>query len=543
MTATSQVDSAERVVYAQFRLATAVQSAAGQLAECLESIRALQTGLMSALQEYLGFNISGFDESTLALVQGCASLFEQSDTTLMRALLRNDGLRSLGKTCDQVMQDCNRINGLLLSRDKAVQELRHYEGKLARLHEISANLLYSSERKARNQNKLEQAREVAEGSVQRCKQEVAAFHDRCATHNKSTVQAFLRTYTSLLSDWGDGAKRMTDFDCQDPTSILLGEELVATQVADTEKDSSDDPHISVEESMLEEVCPSIPDVVIEPSFGPCSLGCDAFVSCERLKGEIHEILIDGEPVQIIESQLSKARVRVPPAAGVGARRVEVRTADWFHHVAISDAGFEYFEPISFGVCGHNTKLEVPYGAQPGELPSVASRSTGLLHGLALTAAPLSQIPSPDTLQRYYFEFEVLKVAEKSRGTTRTVSLGFTWPESKGTVALPEQAGQLSRAFVAGGDLPRAYFDGCELMKISGWRPLLEVCQGTVLGAMLEIDDTVLRLTIFQDGKKRCSVEAVQALSWSGEPHGVVDVCGTVQQVALRQRSTFPEIAD
>mmetsp|Transcript_12674 Transcript_12674/g.32860 ORF Transcript_12674/g.32860 Transcript_12674/m.32860 type:complete len:184 (+) Transcript_12674:1-552(+) len=106
---------------------------------------------------------------------------------------------------------------------------------------------------------------------------------------------------------------------------------------------------------------------------------------------------------------------------------------------------------------------------------------------------------------------------------------------------------MSRAFVVGGDLPRAHLGGRELRKITGWRPMLDTEVGSVVGVMLERleakeDGLCLhRLTVVQNGARRCSVEAEIPQAWreACSVHGVVDVCGTVQCVELRQAMPPP----
>jgi len=48
-----------------------------------------------------------------------------------------------------------------------------------------------------------------------------------------------------------------------------------------------------------------------------------------------------------------------------------------------------------------------------------------------------------------------------------------------------------------------------------------------------------QLTIFQDGVRRCSVEADVPEAWGDDVFGIVDVCGTVQRIALRQAALPP----
>ncbi|CAE8663927.1 unnamed protein product, partial [Polarella glacialis] len=106
-------------------------------------------------------------------------------------------------------------------------------------------------------------------------------------------------------------------------------------------------------------------------------------------------------------------------------------------------------------------------------------------------------------------------------------------------SLPEMARQLPRSFVVGGDLPRAYLGGVELRKVSGWRPITDVQVGTVLGVLLEVEAKRLRLSVFQDGVRKCCEEAPRHAEWQGQPFGVVDVCGTVRSVELRQGGRVP----
>jgi len=106
------------------------------------------------------------------------------------------------------------------------------------------------------------------------------------------------------------------------------------------------------------------------------------------------------------------------------------------------------------------------------------------------------------------------------------------------------ARQLPRSFVVGGDLPRAYLAGKEHSRISsGWRPLFDLSAGSVLGALLQVQAGIAKLTILQDGACRCAVEAeLPDARWDGAPHGAVDVCGTVQRVLLRQGAEIPKVA-
>jgi len=233
--------------------------------------------------------------------------------------------------------------------------------------------------------------------------------------------------------------------------------------------------------------------------------------------------------------------------------------------------------MGFGACGQNVALSAASGAPPGAPPGVAARTTGLVQAVALTAAPLPlQVPalaepsgSVDVASlvfplRYYFEVEVLEVLEQR--SSKTLALGFAWPlcvpeplpappvpasEAAAPTPeaavptwvvsgrLPENASALPRSFVVGGDLPKVHLAGKELGKVSGWRPILDVGAGAVLGALLEVDVSTCRLTIFQNSELRFTTEASLPEGWTGAPYGIVDVCGTVRRVQLRQGALPP----
>lgn len=251
-------------------------------------------------------------------------------------------------------------------------------------------------------------------------------------------------------------------------------------------------------------------------------------------------------------------------------------------MAIVGAAFRYYRPTGFGgPRGRRVEFISTADAAPGAPPAVAQRTSGLLDGGSITAEPLDPLPcspaSPPTASTtptetegsgrcYYFEIEVREMVQRSIITTKTLSIGFVWlprwpspPAScadhassssifaspgASTVSVPELVGQMPRSIVIGGDLPRASFGGQELRKVTGWRPLLELQVGTTVGALLEEvgrEPGLHRLTIFQDGVRRCHAEANVPPEWGcgAVIHGVVDVCGTVQAVQLRQAAEPP----
>jgi len=377
-----------------------------------------------------------------------------------------------------------------------------------------------------------------------------------------------------------------------------------------------------------------PTLQVSPRRAPKQGGGEAMLTFAqgRVPPGVVEVQVGGEKADIVEVKPDSLRVRIPPGRPGPSRGVEVRRQGWQQYVLRAEGAFEYYEAIGFGASGQNVELlavgssagsstssstAVPAAAaavasaaasscgslpppaapSPPPLLSVASRATGLVQALALTATPVPVLPttthealssgggSRRVLQQRYFEVELLEwIKEK---TTKAFAIGFAWPPSgsqqqqqqPGALVrrsssmsstpdrggggeasasstsrlgspswgrLPETAGQLRQAFVAGGDLPKVYLDGQELGKVQGWRPLLDLSQGAVVGALLEEHEGGdLRLTIVQNGVRRwTSAPARRPASWTtsgGEPHGVVDICGNARQVQLRQGAAPPAL--
>lgn len=267
----------------------------------------------------------------------------------------------------------------------------------------------------------------------------------------------------------------------------------------------------------------LPHLELEPQEGPCE-GCEAHVTTTGLQGAICEVLLGGKPAEVLEVlPRGRARVRLPPAGTTqGPLRVEARTQRWRLCVAVADDAFKYQKTLAFGAHGLNVELA----------DGCACRSNGLTKALALTAEPLKELDRLELTDNrcFYFEFEVVGVSEKR--TSRTLALGFAWDADR----LPDTAAEMPRSIVVGGDLPRAHFNGREFGKVSGWRPLVDVGAGSILGALLEVGSCSLTANIFQDGRRRCSVEVPlpDEARWLQEaPFGVIDVCGSVTRVTLR----------
>jgi len=336
------------------------------------------------------------------------------------------------------------------------------------------------------------------------------------------------------------------------------------------------------------------ELSIQPPCAPCGGGAfEAEVRCGGLDRPISEVLVDGAPAEVLSATTWSARVRIPPRIADGPARVEVRAAGWRRRVAESATAFRYFQPVGFGASGGNVRLSAAPDAAPGAAPAVATRFNGLLQAVAITAAPIGFTPRPppstkacercgasQTRDRY-FELEVQELGER-RGSIRTLLAGFIWrplPHEEGVqgdawptrrAPLLDSASQMPRCLVVGGDLPRAFLGGRDLKRIAGWRPLVDLTEGCTVGVLLEesqaeqefafpacassallaegrgsaglaVGESMRRhqLTIFQDGVRRCSVEADVPEAWGDDVFGIVDVCGTVQRIALRQAALPP----
>ncbi|CAK0792445.1 unnamed protein product [Prorocentrum cordatum] len=528
------------------KLVSAVQDAARKMAESYEGLNLAQMGLMQAVQEYLAFDISSdsMDASAMMLVTACASFFAGCQDAL-----RASQLADIRLMCDCVASECDEVAQLVRGNEEATAELQHYEEKLATITPSERDKL------ARNVEKRDRAREVARDRQQACQDAMGVFAQRRTTHVRQTLHALLGAGARLAASWGRAAEA---------ASGQFEQEL--EQARGPAAGAADSSGAAAAAPPAEDGCAA---VRVRPAFGACE-GCEAEVAAAGLGAPIAEVLVGGARAEILgPCGGGGVRVRLPPGRAGAPLAVEARAAGWERLVASAQDAFRYCESVAFGACSSNVQLASEEGAAEA-CRSVASRVSGLVNGVALTAAPLPELGEdvgvPAGWRGYYFEVEVTQVSEKRTG--RTVALGFAWPlqaswpqdpadvgptpsASSSKVAasawelsgrLPENASAMTRAFVAGGDLPKAFLGGRELGKLSGWRPVLDVGAGAVLGALLEVGPGALRLTVFQDAVRRCSTEAALPPGWSGAPHGVVDVCGSVQGVRLRQGAAPPRAA-
>lgn len=237
---------------------------------------------------------------------------------------------------------------------------------------------------------------------------------------------------------------------------------------------------------------------------------------------------------------------------------------------------------AFGLAGANVELlpDNPDAAQASLLEApqwqtptvVACRClNSAVHAVAVTSAPLPATtayrPADPSeawpgAQCFYFELEVL---ELEVGMADAMAMGFAWEPPLEAARLPVAASALPRSLVLGGDLPCTYFDTIDLGRVHGWRPLVHVAQGSIVGALLEIcwkggkrgsNPSALpgrglpemRLSIFQDGTRRASVRPLLPQdpgAWlprqAAGPHGVVDLRGGVRRVRLTDAAAPGEV--
>lgn len=580
----------ESALEPQWRLVAAVKEVAEELLQSFDLLRKAQRVALRASQAYLGFDTDGIDESALALLQAAASCFDACEEPLAK-----NGLREVVAACERIGQDFQQVNTLIKDRDEAHREFEHYNEKVAGFLATPQKQQTKSERDRldRNQEKLLHAQRIADEKRRICDAAVRTVVGHRNFHARATLHAALRSYVAALATVGDHARpvaqafhdelqpgtpvEVTGFPEQSGVNGLTGvvqsvlsagQFLVAVPGDEGPGKAVRGEHLlplgpAVVDDSAAEASPDEPGVQVTPAAAPRGAGCEALVTSKALPGAVSDVLVGGREVEILEVTSKGVRVRIPPGQAPGPMRVEVRRSGWQEYVASCDGAFSFYEALSFGsVCGRNIEL----AAGAAGLPSIARRREGLLHGIAITAQPIPDVlgagPAPRGRRRY-FEVDVLEVAE--RRMLKTLWIGFVWPQSDtndSTVAsgifagdptssssappcasfgrwLPETADDLRNAFIVGGDPPKVrYLDG-EASKVAGWRPIREVVVGSTLGALLEEDGDEISLTVYQDGLRRCSTSASSRGFGAGAPHGLVDVCGSVVAVELKQGAVPP----
>jgi len=137
---------------------------------------------MQSVQEYLAFDMASnsVDEPVMMLVTACASLFEGFEE-----LLRESRLSDVELACDAVACECEQVLQMVRGREEAAAELRHYEEKLSTI------LPFEKDKLARNVEKRDRAREVAQERQQTCEEALHAFANRRPAHTRVTLHALL----------------------------------------------------------------------------------------------------------------------------------------------------------------------------------------------------------------------------------------------------------------------------------------------------------------------------------------------------------------
>ncbi|CAE7193090.1 spoVK [Symbiodinium sp. CCMP2592] len=571
-------ENAEATVEPQRQLAVLVRDATMKIAEHMGEVAQAHSTLMQGLQRYFGLDVSGVDTSAMALVQECASVTESFEQTLKKA-----GFAQVMGSCDEILKECSSVAGLLNERDDALSERQHYEEKVATLRSVSKGVV--TEQIARNQEKLERAKESHHQKEDKLTAALQSFIYRRPVHFRQTLLALFRQHVGVLAEVGAKAEEAMKAVAaelqvgQKARIVGLQKAVELNELLVTVEGEEGAGRLFVQlpdgrqkSVRVENLCPQLPEpqeaqepsssskvgesgqpgedsalpqkLRLEPACIPCS-GAEVVIEARDLAGTISEVWVDGTSCEVLED-LSKrdspsVRVRVPACrnrAG-GAALVEVRSVDWARHMIREEAA-KYFPLLTFATCSPNIELTSRQGDDT-ETPylDVATRQKGLISAVALT----SELSPVQGRQRYFFQVKIEAMAEKR--SNRTLALGFVWPlphalllegddapqpQLKRRASLwssdghmPELAHQLPRCLVA-------YMGGRELAKIA-WRPLLECIVGAELGVVLD------------EGEEKCVVEGPLSEEWRwpslGAPNGVLDVCGTVTSVSLSQGAQPP----
>lgn len=554
---------------------------------CFHELISLQKGLMQGVQDFLALDAAIVDEAAMALVQECQILFEALDAVLARS----HGFQQAADSGKDTLAELDKLLALLSRWAEASSEQEHYVGKVASLEKQG-----NAEKMARNRDKLEHAKHTVNGYQQAGDAALTDFGEMCTVYVRATLIAHLRTFAQVLADIGTQASpAAADFaaELQEGARVQIvalrrARELNGLEVFVQGPDLKDPGRSIV--SLPDGEQKSVRNEHLQPivNSSPTAAGSRSSTSNPLSDSAAH-----CSPEASGSTSMAAA---ASASAGEGAESVpeapervnaEPKPGESFEGQDSPELEPEHEPPrIGFGACGRSVKL-LKAPAALGVLvdsewmSTIAERTHGLLHGVSFTSAALRPCLSVPGVRRFYFEFSVLEAM--SRGTSRTLSMGFAWPptpeqadsrggwdeeglpirsvsrdsllrrvegqEAKASRSLPESSTQLPYAFVVGGDLPRAYLGARDLGKVSGWRPLREAKPGSRLGCLLEQDWDLdscsnWRLSVLLDGTRRCCIEAEPPNWGPGAPHGLVDVCGSVKRVRLMQTlEPPPEIED
>eukprot|EP00435_Cladocopium_sp_Y103_P010477 s1104_g2.t1 len=564
----TDVEAAE-ALQPQKQLAVLLREVSGKISEHLGQLALAQQKLMQGLQEYLGVvDITGVDVAAMALVQECASAIEHFEACLKEAALpeMQKACEEVVLECENLLSLRQDRDNALRERQHYEEKLVDLQSARPGVitEQISRNLekldrakmsLESQERKLATQLRVFMYRRPVHFRQMFLAlfRKYLGFWTQTAKHSEKALELIKADLHVGSSAQIVGLQRAVELN---GLEVVVVEEEEGGRRLLVELPDGDQKSVRVENLCplhhdplhLEDVdaaAPSAPpatEVGVDPAEAKeerrsqlhvepsrvATCGGEAELEVDGLAGPISEVLANGVACEVLSrferSGRQGAQVQIPAASDLagGAVELEVRSASWQRHL-IRETALTYFPLMSFMACGSNIELTSRKGVQP----DVATRKKGLISAVVVTSelkpcGPQGGDVSEEQGQRFYFEVLVDALSEKR--TNRTLALGFVWqlpqalllgPETgrKRPAALwapdgqmPEQALQLPRSLVLGGDPPKAYLAGKEVAKLS-WRPLLEVTLKNVLGVLLEMTADHLSISIFQDGDLKCTVEA------------------------------------
>jgi len=590
--------TAKASVEVQKALALAVQEAAKKLSNCLLEMRLMQETLMHKVQDFLSRDggVAAIDASSLALLQDAATFFQINDS-----LLTGAPLVQVVEGCTRTLEECDKLIANMEKRATARKDFDHYRAKVGSLetqkaaqdklqrnhkkYDVATEGLNALVKECEQQTTSFMAKRsvFTRATLHKFLRSYAAILGAVGTEAAAVAGKYaeeLRPGKNALVSGLQRSKEMNgtvvtiETQADHNTADLY---VVCTRSGDRKSVREEHLRPATEEDVqrrvkeedfktAESVSPSSADfdsgregmptptgLQLRPSAAPRLGGIEVEVDCPDLLGGVSEVVIGGVKAEILEVSGRTAKVRVQPSTDIGAKDVEVRAHGYERYVSSAKAAFHFYDAIHFGKCGRNIELsDGPQGAK-----IIAQRKEGLLHGIVLTQSALEPLPpeaatsssskSSCSGPQYYYEIDVREPHLPST-RSRTILLGFAWARNPASATaepdfgiLPEVSSEMPRTLVVGGDLPKVFLDGKEVAKVPGWRPVKDVVPGTMLGLQLApVGNHVWQLSIFQDADLRCTINVTLPESWTeAPPHALIDVCGAVKCVKLRQNALPP----
>eukprot|EP00929_Paragymnodinium_shiwhaense_P087199 TRINITY_DN47466_c0_g1_i1.p1 TRINITY_DN47466_c0_g1~~TRINITY_DN47466_c0_g1_i1.p1 ORF type:complete len:548 (-),score=129.88 TRINITY_DN47466_c0_g1_i1:84-1727(-) len=510
-------------------LLSLVVSTCKRTVACFEELLGLQRELMQGVELFLALDEDFADEAAIALVQDCARVFE----TMKFDCKTFDDIQTVGK---ETLQECAAVETSLAAYNEASERKHHYESKIASLERQGSRC----DRVARNWGKFEESRKVLAQRSLESECNLGRFLERRFVHVRATLIAYLRAYSAVVADFGA---------CAEPVAEAFAAELKpgshVTITGLQQRHRSWNGMDAVVECMAEDGCCT----VATPKGGRKSVRAEHLLPMSLEQPSLQDL----PSTNVTGIVFQEDQTAVAEARGGG---ISQSLKDDVVETALPPA-------LGFGACGLNIELESLATGKAESLPIIARRAQSVLHGVVLTAERLSSEVISEAKRRVFFEVRVLDAA--SKGTSRTLSLGFVWPSpaeassfccSRGTngrlsgrrslsfdnghrAPFPENAKDMPHAVVIGDGLPKLHIGGVEVQKLTGWRPLRQIATGCLVGCLLEQAVDVWRISVLQDRKPVCSAEFAPRPWATGAPYGVVDVCGAVKRVEMQQIDRLP----